>query len=94
MHKRAFATISPDLYGPELITALQNELRALADIECLFEEQREGLERSALPQSIKAHLSRQLEAQRATSRGPHEQRLTQLREEILRLTVNRHETVH
>src|SRR4051812_17595985 len=47
--RRSFqgSKISPDLYGPELITTLQNELRALADIECIFEEQRNRLERSA-----------------------------------------------
>ena len=42
-------------YRPELGIALQNELRALADIECIYEEQRDGLKRSALPPSIKEH---------------------------------------
>src|SRR3954471_21054090 len=59
------------LYRPELGIALQNELRALADIECIYEEQRDGLERSALPPSIKEHLANQLEERRASSRSPH-----------------------
>jgi hypothetical protein len=46
----------PGFYQPELGIALQNELRALADIECIYEEQRDGLERSALPPSIKSTL--------------------------------------
>jgi hypothetical protein len=81
-------------YRPELGIALQNELRALADIECIYEEQRDGLERSALPPSIKEHLANQLEERRASSREPHEQRLAQLRDEILRVTVYRDQTVH
>jgi hypothetical protein len=60
-------------YRPELGIALQDELRALADIECTYEEQRDGLERSALPPSIKEHLANQLEERRASSREPHEQ---------------------
>jgi hypothetical protein len=81
-------------YRPELGIALQNELRALADIECIYEEQRDGLERSALPPSIKEHLANQLEERRASSREPHEQRLAQLRDEILRVTVYRDQTMH
>src|SRR3954454_174090 len=81
-------------YRSELGIALQDELRALADIECRYEEHRDGLERSALPRSIKEHLANQLEERRASSREPHEQRLGQLRDEILRLTVYRDETVH
>ena len=83
-----------EFYRPELGMGLQQELRALADIEYIYEEQRVSLERSALPPSIKQHLFRQLEERRAYSRGPHEQRLAQLRDEILRLTGYRDETVH
>ena len=54
-------------YRPELGIALQNELRALADIECIYEERREALERSAIPGSIKEHLAR---ARRETSQQP------------------------
>jgi len=38
----------------EVEIALKNELRALADIEALYEEQRAGLERSAVAESIRA----------------------------------------
>src|SRR3954454_16259042 len=65
-------------YRSELGIALQNELRALADIECIYEQQRDGLERSALPPSIKEHLANQLEERRASSRSSHEQRVAQL----------------
>jgi hypothetical protein len=42
MTKRHFqgSTASSDLYDPELEIALQSELRALADVEAIYEEQR------------------------------------------------------
>ena len=50
MPKRHFQAPTSDakFYWPEVEIALQNELRALADIEALYEEQRENLERSAV----------------------------------------------
>jgi len=88
------AEVAPEFYQPELGLALQHELRALADIDVIYEEQRQALERSAIPASIKEHLARELDAKRASSRQPHEQRLAHLRDEILRLTVYRDQTVH
>jgi hypothetical protein len=68
--------------------------RALADLECIYEEQRDGLERSAVPQSIKEHLARQLEQRRASTRDPHVKRLATLREEVQKLTRHYVRTVH
>ena len=39
------STSAAKFYRPEVEIALQNELRALADIEALYEEQRDNLER-------------------------------------------------
>lgn len=78
----------------EVEIALKNELRALADIEALYEEQRAGLERSAVAESIREHIARQLEQRRASARDPHVKRLTELRDEILRLMRDWDRTVH
>lgn len=96
MPKRHFRAPTSDakFYRPEVEIALQNELRALADIEALYEEQRENLERSAVRPSVKEHLARQLEQRRASARDPRVKRLSELRKEILKMMRDWDRTVH
>jgi len=96
MPKRHFQAPTSDAksYRPEVEIALQNELRALADIEALYEEQRENLERSAVRPSVKEHLARQLEQRRASARDPRVKRLSELRKEILKMMRDWDRTVH
>ena len=65
-------------YSAEAETALQEELRLLADIELRYEEERHSLQRSTLPEAVKGRISRQLETVRESLRGLHVQRLAQL----------------
>jgi hypothetical protein len=81
-------------YSAEAETALQEELRLLADIEVRYDEERQSLQRSALPGAVKARISRQLETVRESLRGPHVQRLAQLHDELLRRKLYLLETVH
>ena len=87
-------SLQSDFYRPELEFALRDELRALADIEATYEEQRDRLERAAVPQSVKDHLTRQLEQRRASARDPRVKRLSGLRDEIVKLMQFRNRTVH
>ena len=81
-------------YSAEAETALQEELRLLADIEAKYEEERHSLQRSLLPEAIKGRISRQLETARNSLRGPHVQRLAQLYDELLRRKLYLPETIH
>ena len=81
-------------YSAEAETALQEELRLLADIEARYEEERHSLQRSTLPEAVKGRISRQLETVRESLRGPHVQRLAPLHDELLRRKLTLLETVH
>ena len=81
-------------YSAEAETALQEELRLLADIEARYEEERHSLQRSTLPEAVKGRISRQLESVRNSLRGPHVQRLAQLYDELLSRKLYLLETVH
>jgi hypothetical protein len=81
-------------YSAEAEMALQEELRLLAHIEVRYEEERQSLQRSTLPEEVKGRISRQLETVRESLRGPHVQRLAQLHDELLRRKLYLLETVH
>ena len=81
-------------YSAEAETALQEELRLLADIEARYEEERHSLQRSTLPEAVKDRISRQLETVRESLRRPHVQLIAQLHDELLRRKLNLLETVH
>ena len=85
---------SSHCYSAEAETALQEELRLLADIEARYEEERHSLQRSTLPEAVKGRICRQLETVRDSLRGPHVQRLAELHDELLRRKLNLLATVH
>jgi hypothetical protein len=89
-----YSSNSSYCYSAEAETALQEELRLLADIEARYEEERHSLQRSTLPEAVKGRISRQLETVRDSLRGPHVQRLAQLHDELLRRKLYLLETVH
>ena len=89
-----YSSNSSYCYSAEAETALQEELRLLADIEARYEEERRGLERSTLPEAVKGRIFRQLETVRDSLRGPHVQRLAQLHDELLRRRLYLLDTVH
>jgi hypothetical protein len=65
--------------------AIRHELQILADIETQFENQRDGLDRSVVPRSMKAFFLRQMQLRRRLRRFRHEMTLLDLHRKLLGL---------
>ena len=69
-------------YPEELLPELQSMLKALADVEVRYEQDRKRLRRSAEPKQVKERLLCDLEKRRRQVREPYLKRLAELIQRI------------
>src|SRR3954471_19978900 len=74
--------------------AILHELQILADIETQFENQRDGLDRSLVPPSMKVFILEQMRWVRRLQRMPHEAAVRSLHQKLLRLVQLSDRTSH
>jgi hypothetical protein len=79
----------PVAYPADLEPAIRETLSILADIEMHYEEERGQLERWGGPEAVKSRLARHLEARHRQEREPYVQRLADLHQRMMSLTMFR-----
>ncbi len=80
---------SPPVYPEDLEPALQTTLAVLAGIDAQYEEAREQLARWTGPEALKERFASQLEESHREERRPVVQRLAELHQEMMSLTLYR-----
>jgi hypothetical protein len=86
---RSSASADQPLYPADLEPAIQQTLSILADIETQYEDERDQLERWSGPETVKERLAGQLESRRQQDREPYVQRLAELHQRMMSLTMFR-----
>jgi hypothetical protein len=81
-----------NVYPDQLQTEIQCALATLADVECLYEQRRNRLDNSPVPESVRARLCDRLERRRQRDREPLVQRLAELHQRLISATMFR--TLH
>ena len=92
---RASHGAEPAMYPVDLEPAIQETLSILADIEMHYEEERGQLERWRGPDAVKSRLADHLETRHRQEREPYVQRLAELHQRMMSLTMFRNlRTLH
>ena len=69
-------------YPEELLPEMQAMLKALADVEVRYEQDRKRLRRSAEPKEAKERLARDLKERRRQEREPYLRRINELQQKM------------